>query len=117
MPKRKRTHVRKSDSLPERKQKKTKHICILIELLLPPRTWLAPLTPHLPTFFSCSFFGPRFLCFGLSREDGELLEVLVWEKVDPTSGLRRLKGRALRDGAVGWASIESNAGTVHLTMV
>mmetsp|Transcript_36298 Transcript_36298/g.67513 ORF Transcript_36298/g.67513 Transcript_36298/m.67513 type:complete len:334 (+) Transcript_36298:37-1038(+) len=50
-------------------------------------------------------------------KEGELLEVLVWEKTDPTSGLRRLKGRALRDGAVGWATIESNSGTAHLSMV
>ncbi|CAK9111503.1 unnamed protein product [Durusdinium trenchii] len=50
-------------------------------------------------------------------KEGELLEVLVWEKVDPTTGLRRLKGRALRDGCVGWATIEGNGGTVHLTMV
>ena len=50
-------------------------------------------------------------------KEGELLEVLVWEKVDPTSSLRRLKGRALRDGSVGWATIEGNGGTVHLTMV
>ena len=50
-------------------------------------------------------------------KDGELLEVLVWEKIDPTTSLRRLKGRALRDGSVGWATIEGNKGTVHLTMV
>eukprot|EP00931_Biecheleriopsis_adriatica_P040814 TRINITY_DN23375_c0_g1_i1.p1 TRINITY_DN23375_c0_g1~~TRINITY_DN23375_c0_g1_i1.p1 ORF type:complete len:240 (-),score=41.16 TRINITY_DN23375_c0_g1_i1:37-756(-) len=50
-------------------------------------------------------------------KEGELLEVLVWQRTDPTSGLRRLKGRALRDGAVGWASLESNTGTAHLIMV
>lgn len=50
-------------------------------------------------------------------KDGELLEVFVWEKIDPTTGLRRLKGRALKDGSVGWATIEGNGGTVHLTMV
>mmetsp|Transcript_65798 Transcript_65798/g.136127 ORF Transcript_65798/g.136127 Transcript_65798/m.136127 type:complete len:337 (+) Transcript_65798:33-1043(+) len=50
-------------------------------------------------------------------KEGELLEVLVWERTDPTTGLRRLKGRALRDGAVGWATIEGNKGTMHLTMV
>ncbi len=50
-------------------------------------------------------------------KEGELLEVFVWEKVDPTTGLRRLKGRALKDGSVGWATIEGNGGTAHLTMV
>ena len=50
-------------------------------------------------------------------KEGELLEVFVWEKIDPTTGLRRLKGRALKDGSVGWATIEGNGGTVHLTMV
>ena len=50
-------------------------------------------------------------------KEGELLEVLVWERTDPTTGLRRLKGRALRDGAVGWATIEGNKGTTFLTMV
>lgn len=41
-------------------------------------------------------------------KDGELLEVFVWEKVDPTTGLRRLKGRALKDGSVGWATVGYN---------
>ncbi|CAE8634310.1 unnamed protein product [Polarella glacialis] len=50
-------------------------------------------------------------------KEGELLEVLVWEKTDPISGLKRIKGRALKDGAVGWATVTGNKETVHLTMV
>lgn len=50
-------------------------------------------------------------------KEGELIEVFVWEKTDPTTGLKRLKGRALKDGAVGWATVVGNKDTVHLQMV
>mmetsp|Transcript_99404 Transcript_99404/g.290183 ORF Transcript_99404/g.290183 Transcript_99404/m.290183 type:complete len:318 (-) Transcript_99404:144-1097(-) len=50
-------------------------------------------------------------------KEGELLEVLVWERLDKESGLTRLKGRALRDSAVGWATTVGNKGAVHLQVV
>jgi len=50
-------------------------------------------------------------------KEGELLEVFVWERLDKDSGLTRLKGRALRDSAVGWATTTGNTGEVHLQLV
>uniref|UniRef100_A0A7S4PWT6 EF-hand domain-containing protein n=1 Tax=Alexandrium monilatum TaxID=311494 RepID=A0A7S4PWT6_9DINO len=50
-------------------------------------------------------------------KEGELLEVLVWERLHEQSGLKRLRGRALRDSAVGWATTVGNGGMVYLQAV
>jgi len=50
-------------------------------------------------------------------KEGELVEVLIWERLDKRSGLKRMKARALRDSAIGWATTVGNAGAVHLHIV
>lgn len=47
----------------------------------------------------------------------ELVEVKEWPKKDEKSGMMRMKCRAKMDGAVGWATTVSNAGTKFLEMV
>lgn len=45
---------------------------------------------------------------------GELVEVRTWMTKDEKSGLMRMKCKAVSDGAVGWATVVGNAGTVFL---
>jgi len=45
---------------------------------------------------------------------GEILEVLEFERKDASCGVMRVKGRAVRDGAVGWISTAGNQGTLFL---
>lgn len=45
---------------------------------------------------------------------GEVIEVLEFPKKDATADVRRIKGKAKLDGAVGWISLASNQGTVFL---
>lgn len=44
----------------------------------------------------------------------ELVQVRSWMKKEEKSGLMRMKCRAISDGAVGWATVVGNAGTVYL---
>jgi len=46
---------------------------------------------------------------------GETFEVLEGPKEDTETHMQRVRGRALRDGKVGWVSVASNQGTVFLT--
>jgi len=48
---------------------------------------------------------------------GEIFEVLEGPKEDTETHMQRVRGRALRDGKVGWVSVASNQGTVFLTPV
>jgi len=50
-------------------------------------------------------------------DENELVEVRIWEKLERHSGVKRLKGRANKDGAVGWVTTISNTGTKFLEMV
>lgn len=45
---------------------------------------------------------------------GEVIEVLEFPKKDEASDVRRIKGKAKLDGAVGWISLQSNQGTVFM---
>lgn len=45
---------------------------------------------------------------------GEVIEVLEFPKKDATADVRRIKGKAKLDGAVGWISLASNQGTIFL---
>jgi len=45
---------------------------------------------------------------------GEVIEVLNFPKKDASVDVRRIKGKAKLDGAVGWISLASNQGTVFL---
>eukprot|EP00913_Durusdinium_trenchii_P009376 g8812.t1 len=45
---------------------------------------------------------------------GELVEVKSWMKKHEQMGLKRLRCKALSDGAIGWATVVGNAGTVFL---
>lgn len=45
---------------------------------------------------------------------GEVVEVLEFQKKDATADVRRIKGKAKQDGAIGWITIASNAGTTFL---
>lgn len=45
---------------------------------------------------------------------GEIVDVIEWPKREASSGLVRMKCRAQKDGAVGWATTVGNQGTVHL---
>lgn len=44
----------------------------------------------------------------------ELVQVRSWMKKEEKSGLMRMKCRAISDGAIGWATVVGNAGTVYL---
>lgn len=44
----------------------------------------------------------------------ELVQVRSWMKKEEKSGLMRMKCRAVSDGAIGWATVVGNAGTVFL---
>lgn len=46
---------------------------------------------------------------------GEVFEVMEGPKEDKETKMQRVRGRALRDGKLGWVSIASNQGTVFLT--
>lgn len=46
---------------------------------------------------------------------GEIVEVLDGPTQDAESGAVRIRGRALKDGLVGWASVKSDTGAVLLT--
>jgi len=48
---------------------------------------------------------------------GETFEVLEGPKEDTETHMQRVRGRALRDGKVGWVSVASNQGTVFLTPI
>merc|ERR1712032_852009 len=45
---------------------------------------------------------------------GEIVEVLEFDRKDASCGVMRVKGRAVRDGAVGWISTAGNQGTLFL---
>merc|ERR1711957_986554 len=45
---------------------------------------------------------------------GDIFDVIEWPKHEEKNGLLRLKGKVKRDGAVGWATIRGNQGTVFL---
>eukprot|EP00927_Polykrikos_kofoidii_P077114 TRINITY_DN74094_c0_g1_i1.p1 TRINITY_DN74094_c0_g1~~TRINITY_DN74094_c0_g1_i1.p1 ORF type:complete len:1050 (+),score=239.36 TRINITY_DN74094_c0_g1_i1:42-3191(+) len=45
---------------------------------------------------------------------GESIEVLEFPKVDEGCGVKRIKGKAKLDGAVGWITVNSNQGTTYL---
>lgn len=47
----------------------------------------------------------------------ELLAVQAWEQLDENSGVKRLKCKANKDGAVGWVSTVTNTGTQLLEIV
>lgn len=49
-------------------------------------------------------------------EVGEVLELLDGPKLEATVGIMRLRGRADRDGTVGWISIAGNQGKTFLKM-
>lgn len=48
---------------------------------------------------------------------GELIELLVWEKEDRNSGMNRIKGKAVVDGAVGWVTTTGNKDSKFLELV
>eukprot|EP00927_Polykrikos_kofoidii_P049587 TRINITY_DN43630_c0_g1_i1.p1 TRINITY_DN43630_c0_g1~~TRINITY_DN43630_c0_g1_i1.p1 ORF type:complete len:357 (-),score=61.75 TRINITY_DN43630_c0_g1_i1:198-1268(-) len=57
-------------------------------------------------------------CKTLRRlEENELLEVRVWEQLEKSSGVKRLKGKANKDGVVGWVTTITNTGVKHLEIV
>jgi hypothetical protein len=45
---------------------------------------------------------------------GEVVEVRVWMKKEEKSGLMRMRCKAKTDGAIGWATVVGNQGTVFL---
>lgn len=45
---------------------------------------------------------------------GEILEVREWPRKEEKSGLMRMKGKCLKDGATGWATTMGNQGNVYL---
>jgi len=45
---------------------------------------------------------------------GEVVEVLEFQKKDAEADLRRIKGKAKLDGAVGWITLSSNSGTAFM---
>jgi len=47
---------------------------------------------------------------------GELIEVVEFGKLDETLGVKRLKGKAKLDGALGWITLEGNQGTAFLEL-
>jgi len=47
-------------------------------------------------------------------ELGDIVEVLEGPRVDPKTGVQRVKARALSDGVAGWISIKGNQGTPFL---
>lgn len=47
-------------------------------------------------------------------EVGEIIEHLEGPSQDETTGVKRIRGRATRDGTEGWATVEGDAGTVFL---
>jgi len=48
--------------------------------------------------------------------EGELAEVLEWERVEEPTGLKRMKLRATRDSLVGWATSAGNNGNVFVAL-
>merc|ERR1712151_819191 len=48
-------------------------------------------------------------------DTGEVLEVSAGPKLDPSIGIYRVQGRALKDGVIGWATIAGNQGITFLT--
>eukprot|EP00913_Durusdinium_trenchii_P032338 g30279.t1 len=50
----------------------------------------------------------------LRRMDvGEIIEVFQGPMLDPSVGVYRIHGKALKDGIVGWATVAGNQGTGH----
>lgn len=47
-------------------------------------------------------------------EMGEVMEVFEGPKMDPSVGVYRIHGRALRDGTVGWVTVAGNQGITFL---
>jgi len=47
---------------------------------------------------------------------GEMVEVLEFQKKDASVDVRRIRGRAKLDGAMGWITVASNQGTVFLEL-
>lgn len=45
---------------------------------------------------------------------GEVIEILDEPQEEETIGVRRLKGRVVRDGVIGWITVAGNQGTVYL---
>merc|ERR1711879_43578 len=72
-------------------------------------------------FYSC--VKETLLTDGLSVQDsktvrrlakGEVLEVLEFPKKDASADVKRIKGKAKLDGAIGWTTIASSSGTAFL---
>lgn len=72
-------------------------------------------------FYSC--VKETLLTDGLSVQDsktvrrlakGEVLEVLEFPKKDAAADVKRIKGKAKLDGAVGWTTVASSSGTAFL---
>ncbi|CAE8656538.1 unnamed protein product, partial [Polarella glacialis] len=72
-------------------------------------------------FYTC--VKETLLTDGLSVQDsktvrriakGEVIEVLEFQKKDASADVKRIKGKAKLDGASGWITVSSNAGTSFL---
>jgi len=72
-------------------------------------------------FYSC--VKETLLTDGLSVQDsktvrrlakGEVLEVLEFPKKDASTDVKRIKGKAKLDGAIGWTTVASTSGTAFL---
>jgi len=48
---------------------------------------------------------------------GEIVEVREWPRLEPKSGLRRMRCRVRSDGHIGWATSVGNQGAVFLEMI
>ena len=47
-------------------------------------------------------------------EVGEVIELYQGPLLDPSFGVCRIRGRALKDGIVGWVTVAGNQGTTFL---
>merc|ERR1711920_181201 len=50
-------------------------------------------------------------------EAGEEVELIEGPRMEPTLGVLRLRGRATKDGAVGWITIAGNQGKTFLECI